>query len=81
MIAIRDAAGEVIAEVDVTNAAGLQRATWDLRIQPSDEAGQRRGPLPLVEPGDYTATLETRSEEAGAAPLTPAVVVKVVRFN
>ncbi|MBT3958297.1 MAG: hypothetical protein HOE94_07700, partial [Gemmatimonadales bacterium] len=49
--------------------------------QPSDEAGQRRGPLPLVEPGDYTATLETRSEEAGAAPLTPAVVVKVVRLN
>jgi len=81
VIAIRDAAGEVIAEVDVTNAAGLQRATWDLRIQPSDEAGQRRGPLPLVEPGDYTATLETRSEEAGAAPLTPAVVVKVVRLN
>jgi len=65
-LVVRDASGELMAEIPVANAAGVQRGVWNLRSQPPQTdapAGQqRRGPRvgPLVEPGTYSVTLEVR---------------------
>lgn len=69
-IEIRNAAGEMVAQVSAPAAAGLQRVAWDLRTPvrdtvataPNPEEGQRRGPQTrAVPPGEYVAQLGRRA--------------------
>ncbi|MFC1659863.1 WD40/YVTN/BNR-like repeat-containing protein [Gemmatimonadota bacterium] len=66
ILVVRDGGGDVLAEVAVANEAGVQRGIWNLRSRPPEEdvqEEQRRRPRrgPLVEPGTYTVTLESRA--------------------
>jgi photosystem II stability/assembly factor-like uncharacterized protein len=76
---VRDAGGALMAEVPVTNEAGIQRGVWNLRSQPPQaepQEGQRRGPRmgPLVEPGTYSVTLEARVGDQARQLAGPAMV-------
>ena len=70
-LVVSDASGTPIRRVPATNEAGINRASWDLRYPPSevhtpspeeaDFAEFFQPPTgPLVMPGEYSATLESR---------------------
>jgi photosystem II stability/assembly factor-like uncharacterized protein len=67
--------GRVLREFDAPGAAGVNRANWDLRLDPTAEpteeqkealaAGYGVGPRgPLVEPGEYTVKIKAGTKEA-----------------
>jgi len=64
VLVIRNDQQDVVAEVEVSGSAGLNRAVWDLRGPPppaaEGEGQQRRRQGPLVEPGSYSVTLEVK---------------------
>lgn len=78
LVVIRDAAGDVVAEIPAVNTAGLSRVAWDLRARRPDGEGPQRGPRAIVEAGAYTATLEAYAD-GSATPLTQAVPVHVTQ--
>ena len=74
-ITVTDKDGKVVREFDGPGAAGMNRATWDLRYDPAAEptpeqleaiaAGYGVGPRgPLVEPGKYTVKIKAGAREA-----------------
>jgi hypothetical protein len=84
-IVITDANGAAVRELKgdtaktLRPAAGLNRARWDLRVEPTPEdkpasatespfGGDRDGPLVL--PGDYTATVYANGKTIGATTVT-----------
>src|SRR5258705_2534355 len=64
-IAIADAAGKVIRNLDGTKTAGINRVMWNLAPNPPQGEGRggggggggRGGAPPAVEPGTYLGTL------------------------
>jgi len=73
-IVIRDAAGAPVRElkgdtaVASRPAAGLNRARWDLRVEPLPEVKGGRGEIdgPLVLPGRYVATVFVNGKAIGS---------------
>jgi len=74
-ISVTDNDGKVIREFDGPGAAGVNRASWDLRYNPAAEptpeqmeainAGYSEGPRgPKVEPGKYTVKIKAGTKEA-----------------
>ena len=65
-VEIRDADGGVIAELEATGDAGLNRARWDLQRQGQAEAaGPQRGRgSPFVAAGTYTVVVTAGGESA-----------------
>jgi photosystem II stability/assembly factor-like uncharacterized protein len=74
-IAVHDKDGSLVREFDGPGAAGVNRASWDLRwaqpAEPTPEqqeaiaAGYGFGPRgPLVEPGEYTIKIKAGEKEA-----------------
>jgi len=45
--------GELIRKLEGTSKAGINKAVWDMRREPSQEKNQRRRLGPLVEPREY----------------------------
>jgi photosystem II stability/assembly factor-like uncharacterized protein len=83
VLVVKDAAGEIVNEVAATNAAGLRRATWDLRYPaPLDDEGRRRGQGRLAEPGVFSVELEARSGGAKTRLAGPVEVsVEALRLR
>ncbi len=61
-VAIKDAAGKTVTELELDPKAGLQRAAWNLQFVPEASDGKKYSPasalfgaLPVVLPGNYTA--------------------------
>jgi hypothetical protein len=81
IIVVRDGEGELVAEVEAQNQAGMQRGVWNLRGQPPPQEGNqpsRRPRLgPLVDPGTYFVSLEVRvgTETTQLAGREPVVVI------
>lgn len=75
-IAIRDAAGRVVRNVEGKADAGLNRVVWDLRsAAPAALTGQRG---PFVVPGTYTATVRVGARESKTTiAVTPDPLVPV----
>ena len=76
-ITVTDKDGKVVREFDGPAAAGVNRASWDLRYNPPGEpspeqleaiaAGYDFGPRgPLAEPGEYTVKIKAGDREATA---------------
>jgi photosystem II stability/assembly factor-like uncharacterized protein len=74
-VTVSDRDGKVVREFDAPGAAGMNRANWDLRYNPSGEptaeqleamaAGYSQGPRgPLVEPGTYSVKIKAGTKEA-----------------
>jgi hypothetical protein len=74
-IGVTDKEGKLVREFDGPGAAGVNRASWDLRwnspAEPTPEqleamaAGYGFGPLgPFVEPGEYTIKIKAGDKEA-----------------
>jgi hypothetical protein len=84
LMVVRDGDGGLVREVPVANEPGMHRGTWDLRRQPPEAEGgdPRRRPRqgPLVEPGTYWITLESRVG-GQARSLTAPVSVLVVPLD
>ena len=56
---ITDPFGEVLSRLRGKDSPGIQRITWNMRIQRSGDQPQgRRGFGPVAEPGEYVAILE-----------------------
>jgi hypothetical protein len=64
VMVVRDGDGELVAEVEAQNQAGIQRGVWNLRGQPPQGEGNQQGRRPrmgpLVDPGTYFVSLEAR---------------------
>ncbi len=61
-VAVKDAAGKTVTELELDPKAGLQRAVWNLQFVPEASDGKRYQPgsavfgvLPVVPPGKYAA--------------------------
>ncbi len=81
---IRDTSGAVVRELGTDDlndplGPGLNRASWDLRGEPTEAPqgrtrpgggrGGRRAPGPLVAPGEYRVTLVLDGEVVGSRPV------------
>ena len=66
---VKDAAGEVVAELDAPGGAGLHRVSWNLRASGGESGGRRSFRAPRVDPGTYTVELR-RDNETLVQPLT-----------
>lgn len=69
-ISIKNSAGEVVREIEGTNAAGINRITWDLRYSAPkmEDTGRMSGYLrarggPFVLPGKYYVSLKFAEQE------------------
>jgi len=73
-VTVADARGSVIRTIEATGRAGMNRVSWDLRMEPPVADGARDGPAagaagapplgPLVLPGVYTVTVNGVGVEA-----------------
>ena len=74
-ISVTDKDGKVVRELEGPGAAGVNRANWDLRWNPSAEATEQQkeamaagygfGPRgPMAEPGEYTVKIKAGNKEA-----------------
>jgi hypothetical protein len=69
-ITVKNAAGELVRELDGPKETGLNRTSWDLRheapIPPDPDTPSFLGPIrgPLVPPGSYTVTVAAGSRTA-----------------
>ncbi|HXV85654.1 MAG TPA: hypothetical protein VD793_03090, partial [Gemmatimonadales bacterium] len=81
-LTVRDGSRNVVRALsgdDVGKAAGVNLATWDLRVTPLPSTGQQGGGGggfggggtrgPLVLPGDYTVTVTADGQESAPRPL------------
>ncbi len=60
-IRVADASGTILAEMNGKGEAGMNSALWGMRPQRPGQGGQRgagMGGGAMVEPGEYTVTLE-----------------------
>jgi hypothetical protein len=58
-LAVSDAAGTVLARLDGPSEAGLNKLSWNMRVQRDASPAQSRGRFgSQVDPGDYEVTLE-----------------------
>jgi hypothetical protein len=73
-VAVADAQGTSVREMNGTNKAGLNRVRFDPRATPP--AGRGARPVPAVAPGTYTVTLS-----AGGRAYTTKVVVEADRLG
>ena len=63
-IVIKDAAGNIVNDLEGTGDSGFNSARWDLTRAGAPQGGRgRRGP-PLVDPGTYTVELRAGSHSA-----------------
>jgi hypothetical protein len=63
-IVIKDAAGNIVNDLEGTGDSGFNTATWDLTAAGGEQRGRgRRGP-PLVGAGTYTVELRAGSHSA-----------------
>ena len=65
-VAVADASGAVLAELTGKGEAGLNTVSWGMRVQRPAAGGQRPegwGGGRLVEPGEYTVTLEAAGKK------------------
>ncbi len=56
-VAVLDASGSRVADVDPSLRAGMNRAVWNLRYADLPSGGRRGMPGPVVAPGTYTVRL------------------------
>lgn len=86
-LTVRDAAGQLVRELDLERKAGIQRTTWDLRLPPPYTVQARPdadtpGPFggaprgPLVLPGEYVVHLSIAGRDK-SAPVTQEARVQV----
>ncbi len=63
-IAVKDASGKLLGEMELASKAGLQRAVWNLQVVPEASDGQKYPPtqavfgaLPVAFPGRYSVEI------------------------
>lgn len=76
-LAIRDHEGQLVRRLDLDANPGLHRVAWDLRREGERARGGRRRRGELVEPGPFTARLESMRGEQATAVGSPQQVLVV----